>query len=62
MLAPLLLILLPGVVAATQQPLVVNPEGVQTDVVPPFRFSEDWQILGPFQVGTRGTMYSSSCD
>jgi hypothetical protein len=30
---------------------VLRPEAVQTT---PLRTSSEWQVLGPFQIGTRG--------
>ena len=30
------------------------PLGAQKDIQHPLAFSSTWQILGPFQIGTRG--------
>ena len=43
-----------AVLAARQEVMAASKEEVGPEVVPPFHFSEDWQVLGPFQIGTRG--------
>ena len=40
--------------AALQQAIGMSSNDVDADVRPIYQFSEDWEVLGPFQTGTRG--------
>ncbi len=40
--------------AALQQAIGMSSNDVDANVRPIYQFSEDWEVLGPFQTGTRG--------
>ncbi|KAK3074301.1 hypothetical protein LTR53_003349 [Teratosphaeriaceae sp. CCFEE 6253] len=44
---------------AMQQAIGLAPTEINADVAPIYQFSEDWQILGPFQIGTREAVWGA---
>jgi len=40
--------------AALQQAIGMSSNDIDANVRPIYQFSEDWEVLGPFQTGTRG--------